>query len=430
VANIDGTNERLILTVDEPEWVGGSNPVWSPDGKSVAVAIGTLSRNTLTGNNLSMTPTVISVADGTQTRIEPSRWVYLGRMAWFNDGSGLVFLAQDQQLSPPQIWQISYPESEARRITNDLNSYQFYNLTLTANDTSLIAVQGDPVSNIWIADVGQPGNERALTPRKNALEGSRGIAWTSDGRIVFDSNVGDGSGSIWVVRADGGEAVPLLNNKTSDTGPEISADGRAMVFGSLRNGGNQVWRADLDGSNQRQLTQAAGGVPGFSLSRDGGWVIFNPFTGGVYKISIDGGTATALVSKGSLCYPQQSADGTLVAYLFSDERTHRPRIRVVKFDDGTLVTTIDLPLTAASNANALFYRGWHWSNDGKAIVYVNTLGTVSNLWSQPIDGGAAKQITNFKADGILTFAFSPDGRKLALARGSTASDAVFISEEK
>lgn len=431
VANVDGSNERLILTVDEPEWVGGSNPVWSPDGKSVAVAIGTLSKNTLTGNNLSMAPTMISVADGAKTRIEPSRWVYLGRMAWFSDGSGLVFLAQDQQLSPPQIWQVSYPEGEARRITNDLNAYQVYNLTLTANDSSLIAVQADPVSNIWVADLGQPSNEKALTPRKSDLEGSRGIAWTSDGRIVFDSNVGDGSGSIWAVRADGGEAVPLLNNKTSDTGPEISADGRVIVFGSLRNGGNQVWRADLDGSNQRQLTQTAGGVPNFSLSRDGRWVIFNPYTGGVYKISIDGGTSTALVSKGSLYYPQQSPDGTLVAYLFTDEHTHRTRIGVVKFDDGTLVTTIDLPLTAAPNGNSLlFYRGWHWSGDGKAIVYVNTLGTISNLWSQPIDGGAAKQITNFKADRILTFAFSPDGKKLALARGSTASDAVLISEEK
>jgi serine/threonine protein kinase len=431
VANIDGSNERLILTVDEPEWVGASNPVWSPDSKSLAVAIGSLSKNTLTGKNLSMTPTVISVANGTKTSIEPSRWVYLGRMAWFNDGSGLVFLAQDQQLSPPQIWQISYPEGEARRITNDLNAYQVSNLTLTANDSSLIAVQGTPVSNIWVADVGQPGNEKALTPRKSDLEGSRGIAWTSDGRIVFDSNVGDGSGSIWAVRAEGGEAVPLLNNKTSDIAPEISADGRVMVFGSLRNGGNQVWRADLDGSNQRQLTEAPGGVPGFSLSRDGRWVLFNPFTGGVYKISIDGETATALVSKGSLCYPQQSPDGMFVAYLFSDEHTHRSRIGVVRFDDGTLIKTIDLPLTATPNANSLlFYRGWHWSGDGKAIVYVNTLGTVSNLWSQPIDGGAAKQITNFKADRILTFAFSPDGRKLALARGSTASDAVLISEEK
>ncbi|HSB27553.1 MAG TPA: protein kinase [Pyrinomonadaceae bacterium] len=431
VANIDGSNERRILTVDEPDWVGGSNPVWSPDGKSVVVAIGTLSKNTLTGNNLSMTPTVISVADGSTRRIEPSRWVYLGRLAWFSDGRGLVFLAQEQQLSPPQLWQVSYPEGEARRITNDLNSYGLFTLTLTDSDSSLIAVQRETTSNIWVANMGQSGSEKALTPRKNELEGSRGIAWTADGRIVFDSSIDNGSGSIWAVSSDGGGSVPLLNNKTSDTAPEIPPDGRVMVFGSLRNGGNQVWRADLDGSNQRQLTNATGGVPGFSVSRDGRWVIFNPYTGGISKIPIDGGTATALIDKGPLYYPQLSPDGTLVAYFFLDEHTYRPKVGLAKFDDGSFVKSVDLPLTAAPDSYVLLnYRGWHWSPDGKAIVFVNTLGGVSNLWSQPIEGGSVKQLTNFKTDRILTFAFSPDGKRLALARASRTSDAVLISEEK
>jgi WD40 repeat protein len=103
----------------------------------------------------------------------------------------------------------------------------------------------------------------------------------------------------------------------------------------------------------------------------------------------------------------------------------------VTFDDGTLVKTIDLPLTAAPDSYGLLhYRGWHWSPDGKAIVYVNTIGGVSNLWSQPIDGSTSKQLTNFKTDRILTFAFSPDGKRLALARGSQTSDAVLISEER
>jgi len=428
VARIDGSDERRILMVTEPEWLGGSNPVWSPDGKSVAVAIGSLSKNNRTGNNLGMTPTVISVADGSRKSVAPSQWVYIGRMAWFNDGSGLVFLAQDQQLSPAQLWQLSYPDGESRRITNDLNSYELYNLTLTANDSSLIAVQSDLVSNIWCVDVDQPGSEKPVTSRKNELEGSRGIAWTADGRIVYDSNIGGGSGSIWAVSSDGGEASQLFDNK-SDTAPEIPADGRMIVFGSLRNGGNQVWRADIDGANQKQLTDAAGGVPGFSTSRDGRWIIFNPYTGGVYKTSSEGGPATAVVAHGSLCYPQLAPDGSLVAYLFADEQAHRPRIALVSSEDGKLIKTIDLPLTAApSSAYFLHYRGWHWSNDGKAIVYVNRVGGVSNLWSQPIDGGAAKQLTNFKTDRILTFAYSPDGRKLALARGSTRSDAVLISE--
>jgi hypothetical protein len=55
---------------------------------------------------------------------------------------------------------------------------------------------------------------------------------------------------------------------------------------------------------------------------------------------------------------------------------------------------------------------------------------VSNLWSQPLDGGKAKQITDFKSDLIYNFAYSRDGRQLALARGSHTRDAVLISEVK
>jgi hypothetical protein len=58
------------------------------------------------------------------------------------------------------------------------------------------------------------------------------------------------------------------------------------------------------------------------------------------------------------------------------------------------------------------------------------LGGISKHWSQPLEGGSARQITNFKSDRILTFAYSPDGRQLAFARGSHTSDAVLISEAK
>jgi Tol biopolymer transport system component len=269
-----------------------------------------------------------------------------------------------------------------------------------------------------------------LTVRKNSLEGSRSIAWTVDGRVIFDSNI-DGKANVWIVSTAGGDPKPVTDSNLENSGPETSADGRHIIFGSLRNGGNQIWRMDLNGSNQKQLTQEKGGIPTYSVSHDGQWVVYSSFTGGIHKVSVNGGGLTKVVAKGNFHYPQVSPDGKLLAYFFDDEQTQRPKIGIIKFDGGALVKIIDLPLSAAPGSyEDIFYRGWHWSPDGRALVYVNTLGGVSNLWSQPIAGGAAKQITNFKSDRILTFSYSWDGRQLALARGSRTSDAVLISALK
>ena len=67
-----------------------------------------------------------------------------------------------------------------------------------------------------------------------------------------------------------------------------------------------------------------------------------------------------------------------------------------------------------------------WSRDSKALLYIRNQGGVSNIWRQPIDGGESKQITNFQRDKIFFFDLSPDGKRLALARGTEVSDVVLI----
>jgi Tol biopolymer transport system component len=51
---------------------------------------------------------------------------------------------------------------------------------------------------------------------------------------------------------------------------------------------------------------------------------------------------------------------------------------------------------------------------------------VSNIWIQPLDGGAPKQITHFKSDQIFWFEWSPDGKQLGVSRGAITSDVVMI----
>jgi Tol biopolymer transport system component len=62
------------------------------------------------------------------------------------------------------------------------------------------------------------------------------------------------------------------------------------------------------------------------------------------------------------------------------------------------------------------------------LTYVETRAGVSNIWSKPIDGGPAKQLTNFKSDRIFLHDWSSDGKRLALARGAWSSDVVLIRD--
>ena len=64
--------------------------------------------------------------------------------------------------------------------------------------------------------------------------------------------------------------------------------------------------------------------------------------------------------------------------------------------------------------------------DSKGLAYVDTR-TQSDLWSQPLDGSGARQLTRFEPDGrqIWDFSFSANGR-LAVARASVSTNIVLF----
>ena len=429
IANADGSNERSLVKIREPDWLSGASAAWSPDGNMLAVGYGSKARDpSLPADSYTMTIGVVSLASPALRPITSRGWPYTGNVAWFSDGSGVAFVARDHRLSPLQIWQASYPEGEARRLTSDLNSYDYYSLTLTSDARALVAIQNDPASNIWVTPAGDVSRARTVTSGRNVQEGHYGLGWTPEGKLVYDSDVKI-KASIWIVNRDGSDPKPLTDGTADDYMPEVSLDGRYVVFASSRNT-FQIWRMDIGGGNAKQLTHETG-APTCSISPDGRWVIYSLYLGGIFKVSIDGGPPIELVAKGNLRYPQVSPDGRLLAYAFDDEQTKRPKIAVIEFEGGAPVKTFDLPITTGTSFyESSFYHGFHWSPDGVALTYINTLSGVSNLWRQPLDGGAPKQITNFKTDQIYNFAYSRDGRELAFARGSHTRDAVLISEVK
>lgn len=429
VANIDGTSERKLATRRDPETFGrwgafgvNGGPAWSPDGKVIACGVSGFENGAYYG-----TVAEVRVEDGAQSLITSHRWARGGRVAWLGDGSGLVMSAVDVASGPnSQLWYLSYPGGAARRITSDLNDYA--DVTATGDSKALVAVQTDMRSQVWVAPGGDAARAKQIT--SGTYEGIGGLTWTADGRLVYISRGSSNNVALWVVDGDGDNQRQVTSDASAKYDPAVSPDGRYVVFSSNRTGSFHLWRINADGSDLKQLTDGEGEhTPAFSA--DGRWVVY--YVRGnkksLWKVSVDGGTPTPLGGLLDASLPAVSPDGRLIAcwtYAAANDpaegrRASRFQLGIIPFAGGQPARIIEISPTADHS------QRFQWTADGSAVVYPDKRGGISNLWSQPLGGGGTKQLTNFDSEQIFAFAWSRDGKLLAVARGAHTADVIMIT---
>ena len=408
IARADGGGERQLAVFKPPHFIWGP-PAWSPDGQRIACAV------SAEAGGLQFDLVTVAVADGARRTLPGSRWSDVRRMSWLADGTGLILSATEQANSPFQIYQVAAADGAVRRVTNDLNRY--VGVSLTADSKSLVTVQVDRRANIWVAPgAGESRRARQVT-QGVAVEGIGGLAWTPAGQVVYSSQA-SGNWDIWTMDADGGNQRQLTRDSDQNLFPSVSPDGQTIVFESYRGGRSHVWRMNLDGSDQRRLTDGTGEfTPQFSA--DGRWIVYQALAGvnwNLLRIPAGGG-APQLMAENILTAPSLSPDGKHFAYPYWDEQGQTTKTAVVPFEGGPAVKTFDnLPLKLI------------WTTDSRALAYVDTRGNVSNIWTQPLAGGEPRQLTDFDKDELFAFAWSPDGKQLALARGFVTRDVVLVKD--
>ena len=441
IANADGSNIRQIAARKLPELffpIFFTGPSWSPDGGLVACAV--------TNANFEGRIVAVSVEDGKEQVLTPQPWPLVGRVEWLPDMSGLLMIARDQSSTVSQIWHLSYPDGEARKVTNDLTFYR--SISLTADAERIASVQLSGLMTIWLLTVsdadrtstslpsqGNSGNsgeseEAVQLPVGNIgyLGGAESLSWTPDDRIVFVSGTGK-RGDIWIMNRDGSNRKQLTFDVGSNHNSVVSPDGRYIVFTSNRIGRRNVWRMNIDGSNAERLTDGISDVLP-SVSPDGQWIIYSSINSGtqtLWKVPVTGGAPVEIIKTGAI-NGVVSPDGKLLAYLFSEGGAPGSlpnRIAVTSFESGEPFKTFEIPPGLGGARTIL-----QWSRDGSSLLYTIINNNVSNIWSQAVDGGKPVQLTNFKEDIIIAFDWSRDGRQLAVTRGLLIRDAVLISNSK
>jgi Tol biopolymer transport system component/predicted Ser/Thr protein kinase len=420
VANADGSNEQTIGTRKWPErfmWDWATSPAWTNDDLSL-----NLPQVSSDANGFFFAIYEIRLADRAEKTIalSPQRFEQPNQVSLLSDTSAVLFSARAQGASFEQIWYLGR-DGSARSLTNDLSDYR--NVYLTADSKSLVTTQTQTLTNIWLVPRGDSSQATQVT---SGLGRYFDLSWAPDGKIVYASDA-SGSADIYEIAPNGNNVRQLTSNMKRNYAPQVSPDNRFVAFHSNRSGVFQIWRMDRDGSNPVQLTFGNSESHWPQFTADGKFLIYQHFEPGVastlWRVPIEGGTPVK-ATDGFAVRPAVSPDGKRLAFWYNDGQSNSPwKLGLFSLESGTMIKTFDVAPTVQVNWDAMV----RWSGDGRSLTYINNQAGIENVWAQPIDGGATRQVTNFTDNRILSFDWSRDGN-LVTSRGVVTSDVVLITD--
>ena len=412
IANADGTGETIVTRRTRPMAYLLTAPAWHPDGQTLAVSAideRQPGRTTVLG---------LLAGNGHERVIAEPDWAGIRGLAWLPDGRGLVVTAVQPTGSPAsgQIWYVPMKTGVARRVTNDLTDYSA--LSISADARTLVAVQAEGEGHLWTSNP-DGSNAIQITSGSRSADGFGGLSWTPEGRIVFVARRGEAP-DIFIADADGSNQRPLVTDRSVKSDPVVTPDGRRLLFTSRRDLTSHIFSMDLRGGAVSPLTQGEGELTPIP-SPDGKWVYFATrdraryFRANLWRIPAEGGERSAVAGNG-IQPLALSPDGRILAGNLWDDTTQRVRLATVSLDGNEPVRMFPLgPRTVA------------WTPDGR-LTYVENVRGIGNVWELPLDGTPPRQLTRFLTDRVIAFAWSPDGTKLAAARGKMTSDVVMITD--
>ena len=423
IAGIGEATEKAHAVLRDIEVANLSSLAWSPDGQLLAMVE---SRPDPTMQRAGLK--TVRVDTGAVTTLGSTRWrTAPGGLAWLPDGSGLLLGGQERTGAFEQIWFVSYPEGVVRKISSGLQAHS-WSLSVSGDGKRFVTQEVDAAFNLWIAPKGEDKSAKQITFGRG--DGFDGLAWTADEKTTYSSWT-MGIDQLWLADWQGEKPRQLTTEEKPHYMPTACSGTNRVFYTSDASGPFEIWSVALEDAQVRQETDSNQQYFSAECSPDGMWfaaltqakdvnVLFGgDGVGNVARVERGGGKARILFD-GDASAPTISPDGQRVAFVYrSRGAPGGPRIGVVSATGGPLEKSFELPPSAGT--------ALQWMPDGHAVAYLDTRGDTTNVWIQPLKGGKPKQLTHFSSLLIANFAWSRDGKFMALSRGTFTSDAVLFT---
>ena len=414
VAKTDGSGETKLAARKVPKGFLTDAPSWSPDGARIA-AIGQEF-----GAGLRLGIIEVDAATGKETELGSQAWQSVDGLAWLPDGSGLAVTATDAGSSSGQVWFLSSPGGEARKITNDLNDYSGINVS--ADSRTIATTQRRRTSNLWVAPLGKGAVEKQISSGSGTENAINQLQVTPSGTIVYAA-VQDGLSQVWSMEPDGSGRRRLSPEGVDCANPQVASRAGTILFTCLNAGRvPHIWKTNADGGSPGQLTSGKGEFV-VAVSPDARSMIFGRAEDpGFWQGPLDGSSPVRFTETAQN-EAAWSPDGKFILR----SATRRDEKGLYVFGTEVVPSGGGAPVKWIERKRDF---GYHWSPSGDGLAFIRPSQGVDNVWFLPLAGGEPKPLTGYKSGRIFDLAWAPDGKGLVLARGEVNTDIVLISNFK
>lgn len=229
------------------------------------------------------------------------------------------------------------------------------------------------------------------------------------------------AGLLWQWRAPDDRPLPTGVPRQVTTGagwegePALSPDGSLIAYASDESGNPDIWIIDAQGGNALRLTDDPGDDRGPHWFPDGSAIAFVSNRSGrsaIWKVPRLGGSSTLIVDNAQ--DPAISPDGQWLAVAQPDDRANL-RIAVVNLQNP------DRRRWLTGDTDGLWnHEGPSWSPDGKVLCY----SAGRDLWLVAADNGAPRRLTT---DNEIDFrpSWSADGRYIYFSSHREGTSALW-----
>lgn len=412
--------EKSLFERNSPDSIYRTGfPAWSPDSKKIV---------TVAQEKPASTIYVIDAETGNSEKQSTPRFVQIEQTVWNSQNNEIILVGREKDRFF-QLWKLNYPSGEIQRITNDLSTYR--HISLSADGKNLIAEIQTTFAHLWTTTADNLDEQKQLTSGNINRDGSSGLAWTPDRNLIYSSRL-TGESDIWSLRLTDNFAQQLTKNAgQNNENPVTSSDGNSIYFESNRTNSRHIWRIDSNGNNPSQITFSDKENEFYpALSSDGNWLYFlkkSPNGNVILRQNLKDKRIENITEQGKFSpnsFILLSPNGKLLAFnnikdARGEESTEKTsEIGIIYLEEQNKVKIFKFPRINSSI---------NWTPDSNGFDYYENTFEGAKIWRRSLDESAEpKLLLAIPKTTIFNFAWSADGKNLALSRGKQERDIILL----